>query len=277
MPYRHAWLWVLGLFPAVALAFWPSYFGRLGSVSWILHAHGITSALWVALLAVQSWSIHRDARPLHKLSGRTSLALFPLFWVSGLLIVQMMAGGFAAKDGPFHILFGARLTPVDLIGSLIVLYLYWLAVSRRRAVLVHAAAMLAIPFFLVTPIIVRLLQIGGPFAIRGPGEFYKFALGFHLSNALALVVAVAIYTRRPKTAWPFLVAAGGLALQSLAFQTLGRAAGWEALMPAVAAVPTPVLAATGLAVSMAVVAWAWFGAKQGRAAPPRADAAAITA
>jgi hypothetical protein len=277
MPYRHAYLWVLALFPAVALAFWPSYFGRLGSVSWILHAHGITSALWVALLAVQSWSIHRGARPIHKLSGRASLALFPVFWVSGLLIVQMMAAGFAAKDGPFHILFGARLTPVDLIGSLIILYLYWLAVSRRRAVLVHAAAMLAIPFFLVTPILVRLLQIGGPFAIRGPGEFYKFGIGFHLSNALALAVAVAIYARRPKTAWPFLVAAGGLALQSLAFQTLGGAAGWEALMPAVAAVPTPVLAAAGLAVSMAVVAWAWFGAKQGRAAPPRVDGAAVTA
>jgi hypothetical protein len=246
-------------------------------VSWILHAHGITSALWVALLAVQSWSIHRDARPLHKLSGRTSLALFPLFWVSGLLIVQMMAAGFAAKDGPFHILFGARLTPVDLIGSLIVLYLFWLAVSRRRSVLVHAAAMLAIPFFLVTPIFVRLLQIGGPFAIRGPGDFYKFGLGFHLSNALALVVAVAIYTRRPKTAWPFLVAVGGLALQSLAFETLGRAPAWEALMPAVGAIPTPVLAAAGLAVSMAVVAWAWFGAKQGRAAPPRTDRAAVTA
>lgn len=277
MPYRHAYLWVLALFPAVALAFWPSYFAQLGRVSWILHAHGVTSALWVALLAVQSWSIHRDARAIHKASGRTSLALFPVFWVSGLLIVQMMAGGYAAKDGPFHILFGARLAPVDLIGSATILYLYWLAVSRRRAVLVHAAAMLAIPFFLVTPILSRLMQIGGPLAIRGPADIWKFGLGFHLSNGLALAVAVLIYARRPKTAWPFLIAAGGLALQSLAFETLGRAAAWEALMPAVGAVPIPVLAAAGLAVSMAVVAWTWFGGKQGRATPPRVDGAAVTA
>ena len=197
--------------------------------------------------------------------------------MSGLLIVQMMAAGFAAKDGPFHALFGARLTPVDLIGSVVILYLYWLAVSQRRAVLVHAAAMLAIPFFLVTPIVSRLLQIGGPLAIRGPADIYKFGIGFHLANALALMVAVGIYARRPKTAWPFLLAAGGLALQSLAFETLGRAKGWEALMPAVAAVPTPLLAAVGFAISMAVVAWAWFGVKQGRSAPPRLDPSAVTA
>lgn len=270
MPYRRAYIWLLALFPAVALAFWPGYFARLTSVSWVLHAHGVTASLWIALLVVQSWSIHREARPLHRLSGRTSLALFPIFWTSGLLIVQFMAAGAVAKDGPFHNLFGARLTPVDIVASAATLYLYYLAVSRRRAVLVHASAMLAIPLFLTTPILVRLLQIGGPFAIRGPEDFYKFGLGFHFSNALAILLAVWLYSRRPRTAWPFLFAAGGLALQSLAFETLGRSAAWEALLPSIAGVPTPLLAAGGLIVSMAVVAAAWFGTRRDRAAPPRA-------
>ena len=262
MPYRRAYLWVLALLPAGVVAFWPGYFGRLGSVSWILHAHGVTASLWIALLAVQSWSIHREARPFHKLAGRASLALFPLFWVSGLLIVQFMAAGFVARDNPFHSLFGARLTPVDIVASVAILYLYHLAVSRRGAVLLHASAMLAIPFFLVAPIMVRLLQIGGPFAIEGPGDFYKFGLGFHFSNALSVLVALWLYSRRPHSAWPFLLAAGALGLQSLLFETLGRAAGWKALMPAIAAVPVPLLAAGGLIVSIAVVASAWFSADQ---------------
>ena len=227
MPYRHAYLWTALLFPAVALAFWPSYFARLPEVSWILHAHGVTASLWIALTAVQAWSISRDRRPVHRFSGRTSLALFPIFWTSGLLIIQVMAAGFLAKDNPFHSAYGARLTPVDILTSIAIIYLYYVALSQRKSVLTHAAAMLAIPFFLLPPIFVRILQVGGPFAIRGPDEFYKFAYGFELCNALSIAATLWLWSRRPKTAWPFLVAAAAIALQSFAFETIGRSPRWE--------------------------------------------------
>jgi hypothetical protein len=260
MPYRHAYLWVLALVPLIGLAFWPSYLGRLGAVSWILHAHGITAALWVALAAVQSWSIERGARPLHRVTGRISLGLFPLFWVSGLLIVHMMAAGFATHDNVFHRIFGARLTSVDALGSMAILYLYYIAVSRRRAVQVHAAAMLAILLFLLPPIFVRIFQIAGPLAIQGPDQFYKFGYGLHLSNLGSIALAMALYLRRRQTAWPFLVAAGAIALQSLLFETLGNSAAWGAAMPGVGAIPTGAIVGVGLAISAAVVWLAWSGA-----------------
>ncbi|HEX6375585.1 MAG TPA: hypothetical protein VFZ91_07675 [Allosphingosinicella sp.] len=275
MPYRNAWIWVVLLLPAVAVAFWPGYLTRLGEVSWILHAHGITATLWIILLAAQSWSIDRGARGLHRLAGRASLALFPLFWVSGLLIVDLMAAGFVARANPFQSLFGARLTPVDLLTSGAILLLYYVAVSRRRAVLVHASAMLAIPLFLVPPILVRLFQIGGPLAITGPTDFFKFGYGLELANLLCIALALWLYARRPKTAWPFLVAAATIAAQGLVFETLGRSRAWQAAMPGLASIPTAAIAAFGLLLSGAVVWAAWSAPAGARPRGPRRPAEAL--
>ena len=275
MPYRHAWIWVALLLPAVAVAFWPAYLMRLGEVSWILHAHGITATLWIMLLVAQSWSIGRGARSLHRFAGRASLALFPLFWVAGLLIVHLMAAGFVARDNPFQSLFGARLTPVDLLTSGAILFLYYVAVSRRRSVLVHASAMLAIPLFLVPPIFVRLFQIGGPLAITGPNDFFKFGYGLELANLLCIALALWLYARRPKTAWPFLVAAAAIAAQGLAFETLGRSRAWEAAMPWLASIPTAAIAAIGLLLSGAVVWAAWSAPARSRPSGPRRSAPAV--
>ena len=252
------------LFPAVALAFWPSYFARLPEVSWILHAHGVTASLWIALTALQAWSISRDRRPVHRLSGRTSLALFPIFWTSGLLIIQVMAAGFLAKDNPFHSTYGARLTPVDILTSTAILYLYYVALSQRKSVLTHAAAMLAIPFFLLPPIFVRILQVGGPFAIRGPDEFYKFGYGLELCNALSIAATLWLWARRPKTAWPFLFAAAAIALQSFAFETIGRSPRWEQSLVPLANIPTGVIAGLGLTISTVVVWLGWTNPARNR-------------
>ncbi|MBW8743099.1 MAG: hypothetical protein JF628_01895 [Sphingomonas sp.] len=221
----------------------------------------MTASLWVGLLAVQSWSIHHGRRPLHRLAGRASLVLFPLFWTSGLLIVQMMARGFATADNHFHTIFGARLTPVDILTSACTLYLYHLAVSRRREVLVHAAAMLAILLFLLSPIIVRLLQIGGPLAIRGPDQYYKFAYELELSNLLSILIGLWLYSRRPRTAWPFLIAAAAVVAQSLAFETVGRTPAWEAAVRAIAALPTIAVAVAGVMISALAVWHAWTARK----------------
>ena len=170
MPYNRAYIWVLLLFPAVGLAFWPGYFSRLTDAPWTAHAHGISASLWIGLTALQAWSISRERRSIHRLSGRASLVLFPLFWASGLLIVQAMATGFVTSDNLFHSTFGARLVPVDALGSAAILYLYFVALSERRSVLTHAAAMLVVPLFLLPPIFVRILPIAGPFSIRSAAE-----------------------------------------------------------------------------------------------------------
>jgi hypothetical protein len=275
MPYRHAWIWVALLLPAVALAFWRGYLSQLGQASWILHAHGLTATLWILLLVVQSRSIDKQARGLHRIAGRASLALFPLFWASGLLIVHLMAAGFVARANPFQSLFGARLTPVDLLTSGALLYLYYIAVSRRRSVLVHASAMLAIPLFLVPPIFVRLFQIGGPLAIGGPDEFHKFGYGLELANFLCIALALWLYSRRPKTAWPFLVAAATIAAQGLAFETLGRSPAWEAAMPWLASIPAAAIAVAALLLSAAIVRAAWSAPAGSRPRGPQTPAEAV--
>lgn len=277
MPYRNAHFWLLALLPAVGLAFWPSYFGRLGSVSWVLHAHGITATLWIVLAAFQSWSVGRVDRSLHRVVGRASLALFPLFWASGLLIVHVMAAGFAIKDNPFHALFGARLVPVDALTSVAVLILYYVALSRRRMVLAHAPAMLAIPLFLLPPIVVRIMQIAGPLAIQGPAEFYKFGYGLEICNLVSIVIAVWAWSRRRATGWPFLFTAAVIVLQSVAFEIVGRTPGWERAMVPLAALPTGLIAVAAIVVAGCVTWLGWSRPLQGRATNVRVGAAASPA
>jgi hypothetical protein len=249
MPYRRAYIWILLLLPLTALAFWPSYFGRLTRVSWILHAHGVTASLWLALTAIQSWSIQQGRHQIHGVMGRASRYLFPLFWVSGLLIVQLMATGFVVRDNPFHSMYGARLTPVDLLTSAGVLYLYCVALMNRRRVMVHASAMLAIVLFLIPPILVRLLQIDGPLAIHGPEDFPKFGYGLQISNGLCVLIALWLYVRSGRRAWPFLAAAVVIVAQSLVFETVGRSDAWESLMPMLANIAVSALSLVGITVA----------------------------
>ena len=52
------------------LAFWPSYFSRLGSQpSFHPHAHGLTMTLWVALLVGQAWLIRSGNRAVAPAGG----------------------------------------------------------------------------------------------------------------------------------------------------------------------------------------------------------------
>jgi hypothetical protein len=150
-------------------------------------------------------------------------------------------------------------------------------VSRRRSVLVHASAMLAIPLFLVPPIFVRLFQIGGPLAIAGPDEFHKFGYGLELANLLCIALALWLYSRRPRTAWPFLVAAATIAAQGLVFETLGRSRAWEAAMPWIASIPTIAIAGIALLLSAAVVRAAWLAPSSSRPHGPRRPAEAVAA
>src|SRR5687768_16585659 len=102
MPYRHAHLYLLLLFPLTGLAFWPNYFGRLAASPAAFHIHGATASLWIALLAFQSWSIHARRNAWHRSVGLASFALFPLFVAGGLLVIQTMAVKFAGRSDPFY-------------------------------------------------------------------------------------------------------------------------------------------------------------------------------
>lgn len=270
MPYPRAHFCLLLLFPLTGLAFWQGYFADLRAAPYAFHVHGVTASLWIALLAVQSWAIHHRRRELHRTLGLASFALFPFFIVGGLLVLQTMAQKFGAHSSPFYDVFGARLGTVDAISVVALPVLFAMALRARRKVHPHARYMLGTVFFLIAPIFSRLLPVLPPLAIEGPADFGRFAVGVHISNALAAGLAVALALRAPKHARPWLAVAGLILLQSVAFETLGRSAAWEALFVSLASVPVAALASLGFAGAVLAI---WIGWS---AVPPSARREAAT-
>jgi hypothetical protein len=260
MPYRRAHYWLLSLFPLAGLAFWPAYVADLPGAPWAFHAHGATATLWLGLLIFQSWSIHRRRNALHRSAGLASLALFPLFAAGGLLVIQTMAAKFAARSDPFYALFGARLGLLDSLATLGMAWLFFMALKSRRKVHPHARYMLGTAFFLIAPVLSRLLPILPPLAMSGPADFHRFGYGLHLANGLAIAIALHLWRRAPAHGRPWLIVAGLVAAQSLLFEFAGRTAAWQALFVAVAAVPAPLVAGAGFALGAAAAWFGWHGA-----------------
>ena len=270
MPYRHAHWYLLLLFPLTGLAFWPAYFSKFADSPYAFHVHGITASLWIVLVAVQSWSIHRRRNALHRSLGIASFALFPFFVVGGLLVIQTMAAKFGARTDPFYAMFGARLALMDLLSSLAILGMFTMALKWRRKVHLHARYMLAPILFLLGPILGRLAPILPPLAIGGPDTLYRFGYGVQLANLIAIASAATLYWRAPKHGRPFLIGGSIVAVQSLLFDTLGRTPAWESLFVTIAAMPVSAVAGIGFAASAAAIWAGWVAGQR----PPRAVAMA---
>lgn len=270
MPYRHAHWYLLLLFPLTGLAFWPGYFSKFATSPYAFHVHGITASLWIALLAVQSWTIHHRRSAVHRGAGIASLALFPFFLVGGLLVLQTMAAKLVTREDPFYIVFGARLGAIDTVSSAALPFLFYLAMRWRRNVHLHARCMLAPILFLLPPILSRLMPALPPLAITGPETFYRFGYGVHLADGIAVAVAAFLYLRAPRHGRPYLVVGGLVLVQSLLFETLGRTPGWEALYASLARVPTPLVVSLGLAAGILAGAAGWIAGQK----PARREAAA---
>lgn len=268
MPFRAAHWYVLGLVGLTVLAFWPSYFGKLAASPLAFHLHGITAMLWILLLAAQSWTIHTRRRGLHRAAGLSSLALFPLFAASGLLVIQTMARATLAAADPLYTAFGAPLALYDTLATAGATYCYFEALRRRRTVALHAGYMLATALFLIGPVAVRLFGAFVPWlAIGGPDEFWLFGVQVHLANLLVVLLALGLARLRPQHAAPFIVVIAILVAQSATFDTVGRGALWGGVLPPLASVPAPLVFGFGLLVMVPVVLAGWvLGAPRRRAA-----------
>src|SRR3990170_1325258 len=168
MPYRHAHWYLLALFPLATLAFWQSYLSQFATASGEFHAHGMTATLWLVLLVVQSLTIGRDQRQVHRTVGTASLVLFPLFLMGGTGIFFGMADRFIAGS-PFHAMYAPNLVWLDVVGVSGFAYFYYQALRQRRKVHPHSRYMLATVIFLLPPIFGRLSAI--PLGVTGPEDF----------------------------------------------------------------------------------------------------------
>ena len=261
MPYRHAHLYVLCLFPLAGLAFWPGYLGQFAASPPEFHVHGATASLWLILLIVQSLTIQSGRRPLHRSLGLASLLLFPLFLAGGIGIFIGMAQRFAVQLTPFHTLYAPRLAWLDLVSVAGFAYFFFEGLRRRRQVNAHSGYMLATAIFLLPPILGRLVATLPVFAPTGPEDFGRLSIAFQVANAATAAIAFAIAWRSGRHGRPFWQAGGLTLIAALLFEYPGGALWWHNLYAQFANLPAAPL---GLAVAFAGAMIAWGGWIAGR-------------
>jgi hypothetical protein len=254
MPYRHAHWYLAGLLALAGLAFWPQYLSKISDAPAQMHIHGITATLWLLMLIAQSWTIHHDSRSLHRTVGMMSLVLFPLFLAGGSTIFLGMAQRYV-EGSPFHLLYAPNLAWLDFVGVGGTAYLYYEALRQRRKVHPHARFMLATVFFLLPPILGRLMAI--PLGVRGPEDFDKLGTGFQLANGVTAAIAFWLAYRAGRHGRPFVIAGVLTLVGATLFEVVGRMPQWEALFARAADLPVaPFAASAGIAGSgIAYAGW----------------------
>ena len=262
MPFRSAYLVLLLLVPMIAVAFWPSYFGRLHGAPFALHAHGLSAMAWLILLEWQAWTTARRRLALHRQTGLAMFALVPTFVAGGLLAMQGMAALAAAQSDPFHAHYGARLALDDALTILAFVALVTFATAQRRRVWLHSGAMLGTALLVLPPIITRLPVFP---------DSASFNMVFLAAQAIALLGALTLAGLYPRSRGPFGFVAATILLQTLLVQTVGQGAAWRQACFSLIGVPAPALALIGLVVGVVPLWWAWRRRRTGR--PPTAEPA----
>lgn len=209
-------------------------------------------------MILQSWSIHAGHRLMHRKMGLASLVLFPLFLAGGLFVSVGMAKRLLTDQDTFHILFAARLAPVDALGLIGVSWCFYRALQYRRKVHLHARFMLATLLFVLGPIALRVLTAVGPFAINGDAGYYKIAHVLQFTTACTLVGLAWLIWRAPQYGRPWIEAGIFVALQAAVFETIGRSEAWSTVYPRLAEVPPHFLAVLGVGLGTAVALAGWM-------------------
>lgn len=253
------------------LAFWPSYFSTLGTATVAVHIHGFTASVWIALLAAQSWTIHQLHNDVHRTVGTASLAVFPFFFASNLMIVQAMAWRFATSENPFSAAHGARLALLDIVATAAIAVLYWSGLRRRRKVHLHSRYLLATVFFLFAPIFARIFGLYVPPLQLVPPQFANLPVNVVIATIGTLLLALALAWQAPKHRKPWLITAAFLVVQLVLFTTVGVSEQWEMLVRAIGTLSPPLVFIIGIAAGALL---SWFG---WNAVPPRPARAAQAA
>ena len=271
MPYKHAPYYVLAVIAVIVAGFWPSYFGASGPVPWQFHAHGVAASLWVLIVLMQSWTVHKSQLPLHRAVGKSSLILFP-FLIGGLAaIIDLTGKGFIAGDSPTRAMFGGQFLVGLALAIAAYVVLFYRALKHRRQVWFHSGYMLATPLILFESPFSRLLGgfMPGP-TIRGPQNFGRIIPTIEWAMALELAIIAVLWWRFRDKASPFLVAAGFIVAQMLTMGLLADNATLESLLVVLGNVPSAAVVLSGFAIGAAT---SWAGWQAGKRPAVTAGAA----
>lgn len=217
--YPHASLWFALILLVAVIGFWPSYFSRLRGTSALSHFHGTTAIAWLALLIVQGWLFRARKLRWHRLVGRTSFVLVPLFVMSGLLITQAMLAG----DSPFHQVYASRLGFYDLTTVAWFTAAYALAIRHRRNLQLHARYMASTALLVLPPALTRTT-----FLLPGVNSF-EVALHAAYAVSIGAVIVLLAHDRRRlgRPSAPYLALLAVFALHLLAFHFIQHVPAWN--------------------------------------------------
>jgi uncharacterized membrane protein YozB (DUF420 family) len=210
---------------AMVVAFWPSYFSRLAAQpSHHPHVHGITMALWVALLVTQAWLIQRGRRPLHRRLGLIAFVLVPALAFGAASFLH-----FRVRDldvMPPEALYFIALVVNALVACVV---LVGLGLWYRKQPAVHARYMIASVLPLVTPVTDRLIARFAPSVAsmvpRIGGSAVLPVAGFLLADAILIGLSVWDWRANRRSVFP--VALVVLVAYHLSVLTFHRLSFWE--------------------------------------------------
>jgi hypothetical protein len=266
VPYRYAHFYVLGIIPLSIIAFWDSFFSRIPEARAAVHLHSWSATLWVILLAAQNWVIHHRRFALHARLGRLSVAVFPVFLASFLLVIQSEAKSVLRGD-PFRTVFGPGIAVLTLIAAAAIGYLYYAGLKNRGTVPLHARYMVAIPLLFTESILGRIFNAYMPgLTVNSLEDMRRIYWAIHFSQLLAIAFALLLYLQSRTVGKPFLIVGVALVLQSIGLEVFDDLAWWRRVYLASAGLPFFATLATGTLIGLLIVSRGWSAGKRERKA-----------
>jgi hypothetical protein len=167
------------------IAFWPGYFSQSpASVSAYTHIHAALATVWVLILIAQPMLFRAGRMSLHRIIGKVSLVVVPLFLVTMVLLAHHKIKGLEGQA------YGIQTYILWLQLSLGALFCisYVMAIAKRKNMALHARFMICTGLTLIDPVVVRLM-----FAVAPVPAFNYQWVTFGLSNLILLFL---IYLER---------------------------------------------------------------------------------
>jgi uncharacterized membrane protein YozB (DUF420 family) len=223
--YKQAVYYFVAVLVIAVIGFYPSYFGDLANVDLVHHFHGITATLWMLMLILQSWLMRTGKVQAHRMVGRSSLILVPLFLLSGVFMINVML----TSSSGFSQAFGSRLAWIDTITLITFTVAYVAALYYlyyRKNIQLHARFMASTAVLVLPPALGRIMPKLGEWIT-------SFEMAVHLSYVLCIAAVLGlIYDdyRKGKLRAPYLILLASVALQQYGFYASTGWSWWMALI-----------------------------------------------
>lgn len=169
----------IGLIGVILIGFWPSYFSKFfnGTADFTayFHFHAAMVSIWVFMIIAQPMLLRKKKIALHRRIGKLSYLIFPLIFVSILLLSH--SRGTTYEPG-WDI--GLFVTFKDL---LILGVAYFIAIKYRHNVELHARGMIATGLVCIEPAVARIFIFNQPFN----GYFVTIAIVYLVLGSLIFI------------------------------------------------------------------------------------------